>query len=99
MTDWDDLRLLVAVCRAGTLTAAARALRCSQPTVSRRMAALARRHGSALFEASGGRWVPTAAGRALADRAEAIERDILALASEADLLGARPEGKVRVTAP
>jgi DNA-binding transcriptional LysR family regulator len=99
MTDWEDLRVLLAVCRAGTLTAAARALGCSQPTVSRRMASLARRHGTALFETYGTRYAPTAAGRALADRAERIERDIQALASEADHLGARPEGAVRLTAP
>jgi DNA-binding transcriptional LysR family regulator len=99
MTAWEDLRFLLAVCRAGTLTAASRALGCSQPTVSRRMAALARHHGTALFEVLGGRYVPTPAGRALAERAERIERDIHALASEADHLGARAEGAVRLTAP
>jgi DNA-binding transcriptional LysR family regulator len=99
MTGWDDLRFLLAVCRAGTLTAAARSLGCSQPTVSRRISALARRHGGALFETLGGRYLPTAAGRALADRAARIEQDILALASEVDHLGARTEGRVRVTAP
>lgn len=99
MTGWDDLRFLLAVCRGGTLTAAAHALGCSQPTVSRRMIALARRHGTALFETQGGRYVPTAAGRALADRAERIERDIHALTSEADHLGDRLEGAVRLTVP
>ena len=99
MTEWDDLRFLLAVCRAGTLTAAARSLGCSQPTVSRRMSALARRHGAALFETLGGRYLPTAAGRALAERAARIEQDILALASEVEHLGTRSEGRVRVTAP
>ena len=99
MTEWEDLRLFLAVSRAGTLTAAARALGCSQPTVSRRMSALARRRGAALFETLGGRYVPTAAGRALAARAARIEGDILALASEVDHLGLRTEGRVRVTAP
>jgi len=99
MTGWDDLRLLLAVCRAGTLTATARALGCSQPTVSRRMADLARRHGEALFATVAGRYVPTPAGRELAARAERLEREIDALASEADHLGARPEGAVRLSAP
>src|SRR5512145_1419127 len=76
MTGWDDLRFLLAVCRAGTLTGAARALGCSQPTVSRRMAALAARHGGALFETLSGRYVPTEVGRSLAERAERIEREI-----------------------
>ncbi len=99
MTGWEDLRFLLAVCRAGTLTGAARALGCSQPTVSRRMAALAARHGGALFETLSGRYVPTAAGRSLAERAERIEREIHALAGEVDHLGARPAGAVRLTAP
>lgn len=99
MTGWDDLRFLVAVCRAGTLTAAARSLGCSQPTVSRRIAALARRHGTSLFEISAGRFVPTAACRLLAERAERLEREITALTTEADHLGDRPEGSVRLTAP
>lgn len=99
MTGWDDLRFLLAVCRAGTLTGAARALGCSQPTVSRRMAALAGRHGGALFETLSGRYVPTAVGRSLAERAERIEREIHALAGEMDHLGARPAEAVRLTAP
>ncbi len=99
MTGWDDLRFLLAVCRAGTLTGAARALGCSQPTVSRRMAALAARHGGALFETLSGRYVPTEVGRSLAERAERIEREIHALAGEVDHLGARPAGTVRLTAP
>lgn len=99
MTRWDDLRLVLAICRAGSLTAAARALGLSQPTLSRRMAALARRRGAALFESIAGRWVPTPAGRSLAERAERIERDIDALASEMDHLGSRAEGAVRLTVP
>jgi DNA-binding transcriptional LysR family regulator len=99
MTGWDDLRLVLALCRGGTLTAAARALGCSQPTLSRRMAELAKRHGTALFEPLAGRYVPTAAGRSLAERAERIEREINALASEMDHLGNRAEGAVRLTAP
>ena len=99
MTGWDDLRFLLAVCRAGTLTGAARALGCSQPTVSRRMAALAARHGGAIFETLSGRYVPTEVGLSLAERAERIEGEIHALAGEVDHLGARPAGAVRLTAP
>jgi DNA-binding transcriptional LysR family regulator len=99
MTGWEDLRLIAALCRTGTLTAAAAELGCSQPTVSRRVAALARRHGEALFRIVAGRHVPTPAARELAARAERLEREVTALASEADHLGRRPEGAVRLTAP
>jgi DNA-binding transcriptional LysR family regulator len=40
MIDWDDLRYVLAVKRAGTLNAAARALSVDKATVSRRIGAL-----------------------------------------------------------
>lgn len=43
--DWNDLRALLAVVDAGSLTGAARALGCSQPTVGRRLDALEARTG------------------------------------------------------
>jgi DNA-binding transcriptional LysR family regulator len=43
--------------------------------------------------------VATPAGRSLAERAAVLEREIHALASELDHLGARPEGAVRLSAP
>ena len=38
--NWDDLRYFLAVARAGSLSAAGRTLGVSQPTVSRRLAAM-----------------------------------------------------------
>jgi len=99
MADWDDLRFFLAVHRAGSLTAAARALGCSQPTVGRRIAALARRHGAALLEARGGRWALTGVGRKVLVRAERMEREAAAIARDVDRLDERPQGAVRVSAP
>src|SRR6266536_3384878 len=48
-TSWDDLRVFLAVARAGSASAAALALGISQPTVSRRVAALARELGIELL--------------------------------------------------
>ncbi|KGM31650.1 LysR family transcriptional regulator, partial [Inquilinus limosus] len=48
--DWDDLKIAFAVARHGSLSAAARALRTTQPTVSRRLDGLERRVGVKLFE-------------------------------------------------
>ena len=47
--DWDDLRFFLMVARRGTLSAAARDLAVTQPTVGRRIAALERRLGAKLF--------------------------------------------------
>ncbi|MDQ8731469.1 LysR family transcriptional regulator [Bradyrhizobium sp. LHD-71] len=52
--DWDDLKIVHAIARHGSLSAAARALRTTQPTVSRRLAGLERRIGAKLFERQAG---------------------------------------------
>lgn len=67
MLDWNDLRYLLAVSRDGTLTAAARRLQVSQPTVSRRLAALEQAFGARLFLRGAEGFTPTVAGRRLLD--------------------------------
>jgi DNA-binding transcriptional LysR family regulator len=99
MVDWDDLRFFLAVQRAGSLTAAARVLGCSQPTVGRRIAALARRLGAAPLESRGGRYALTAAGRKMLVHAERVEREVDAMSRDIDRLDERPQGAVRVSAP
>lgn len=71
-----DPRALVtfgAVCRAGSISAAARALNISQPSVSATIAQLEHRIGSRLFERGRGGIVLTSEGEALQRRAEAME--------------------------
>ncbi|MCP3460957.1 LysR family transcriptional regulator [Bradyrhizobium sp. CCGUVB23] len=46
---WDDLRIFLAVCDAGSLSGAARRLRVSQPTLSRRIAEMEYGLGEPLF--------------------------------------------------
>ncbi len=58
---WADLELAQRIARAGTLSGAARALGVNQTTASRRLAALERRLGVALFDRVGGRLAPTSA--------------------------------------
>ncbi|MEO3431928.1 LysR family transcriptional regulator [Inquilinus sp. CAU 1745] len=84
MDDWNDLRLILAIARAGSLTGAAHALGIDHSTVFRRLQALEGRLGVRLFERlSGGQYEPTdAGGRAAAaaermeDEAQALDRDI-----------------------
>jgi DNA-binding transcriptional LysR family regulator len=98
--DWDHLRLFLAVVRAGTLSRAAVALGVSQPTVSRRVAALTARYGTALLRReAGGRYAPTPAGAGILSRAERIDREVLEVSRAVDRLDARPQGAVRLTVP
>jgi LysR family transcriptional regulator for metE and metH len=65
-----DLELVDAVHRHGTLTAAASKLYVSQPALSQRLLRLEHKLGAALFERTGRRLDPTAAGRRIIDAAE-----------------------------
>ncbi|MFG3229266.1 LysR family transcriptional regulator [Kitasatospora sp. NPDC048194] len=61
----DDLRVFAAVCRAGSLSAVARDLACSQSAVSQHVKRLERELGLPLIERHPRGVVPTAAGRHL----------------------------------
>ena len=71
--NWDDLRFFLAIARTGSLTAAARDLRISQPTVSRRLANMEKRLGVSLFDRTRRGYAPTRAGLDILDTAEHVE--------------------------
>jgi len=72
MLDWNDLRYFVAVARHGSTLAAARALRTSQTTVARRIAALEQAAKLTLFDKRQAGYSLTADGEALLDRADEV---------------------------
>ena len=79
--NWDDLRVFLALVEEGSLSAAARRLGLSQPTVGRRILALEQSLDKRLFDRLASGYAPTAGGAALlpmaqsmAEAAEAIER-------------------------
>ena len=98
--DWDDLRFLLAVHRRGTLAGAAKELKVTKTTASRRIAALEAALDARLVDRRPDGLVLTAAGReALAaasdmDRAAESLADRVAAASDAKI-----RGTVRLTAP
>lgn len=96
--NWDDLRFVVEIGRAGTLAAAARRLKVDQTTVARRLRALEDELGAALFERGDGRWQPTAVGNDVLQRAGRIEEDVSALLRVAEAGADAVSGLVRVTA-
>jgi DNA-binding transcriptional LysR family regulator len=98
MLDVTRLRVLAAVARYGSVTAAARALRYAQPSVSHHLARLEAETGSQLVQRVGRGVRLTEAGRMLAQRAEEILGRLAA--AEADLAaytGLRA-GRVRLAA-
>ncbi|MGI9462843.1 MAG: LysR family transcriptional regulator [Aestuariivirgaceae bacterium] len=77
--DWNELRVVLAVAQSGSLSAAARALDISHPTVFRRIRQLEQRLGASLFEKSATGYVPTALGDAVISAAEKMAHEVDAL--------------------
>ena len=98
MDDWNDARLVLAVSRTGSLTAAAKGLRVNHSTVFRRLASLEARLGLPLFERGlGGTYRPTVAGVRAALSAERMEDEALGMARDLAGLDRRLTGQLRVT--
>lgn len=97
--DWDQLRIFLAVVRAGQFLGAARRLGLDQATVTRRVRALETSLGVRLFDRMTTGSVPTAAGRELQERAERIEREVLRLEADLSQAADMVAGRVRVGAP
>jgi len=96
MLDVTRLRVLVAVARHGSVTAAARALNYAQPSISHHLARLEAETGARLLQRAGRGVRLTDAGRLLAERAEEIIGRLDAAENElAAHVGLR-EGRVRL---
>ncbi|AEV83592.1 ywbI-like transcriptional regulator [Actinoplanes sp. SE50] len=78
----DDLRLVTAIARLGSVGAAARELLVSQPSASQRLAALERRVGERLFDRDPTGARPTGAGREMAERAAHILQHLATLVEQ-----------------
>lgn len=97
MIDWDDLRFVLAVARAGSALRAARALNVNQTTVTRRIAQIEAAVGADLFESRQNGHVLTALGQVVAAGAERIESEVLALQSALSAQQRMLSGSVRFT--
>ncbi|NQW50008.1 MAG: LysR family transcriptional regulator [Rhodospirillales bacterium] len=97
-TNWDDLRVFLALAREGTLTTAAKALGVSHPTVSRRVQALEQKIGARLFDRLPDRFVPTSAGEELLADTEAMEKAAHSIHRRSAGLSDTVSGTVRLSA-
>ena len=98
MLDLTRLRVLEAVARHGSVTAAARALHYAQPSVSHHLARLEAETGTTLFQRAGRGIRLTDAGRLLAQRAAEIIGRLDAAENELAALTGLREGRVRLAA-
>jgi DNA-binding transcriptional LysR family regulator len=98
MLDVTRLRVLVAVARYGSVTAAAKALHYAQPSVSHHLARLEAETGTRLVQRVGRGIRLTDAGRLLADRAEEILGRLAAAESELAAHTGLRSGRVRLAA-
>ena len=98
MLDITRLRVLVAVARHGSVTAAARALHYAQPSVSHHLARLEVETGSRLVQRAGRGIRLTEAGRLLADRAAEILGRLDAAEDELAAHTGLRAGRVRLAA-
>jgi DNA-binding transcriptional LysR family regulator len=96
--NWDDLRIFLAVARAGQILGAARRLGLNHATVSRRVGALEQELGAKLFRRLTTGSELTTAGTRLLGVAERMEADMIA--ARAEVAGDEEvSGTVRIGAP
>ncbi|MBD0414171.1 LysR family transcriptional regulator [Oryzicola mucosus] len=97
--NWDDVRIFLAVARAGQILGAARRLELNHATVSRRIAALEEALHAKLFRrlTTGSELTP--AGERFLGIAERMEADMIAARAEVSGEGDDISGTVRIGAP
>lgn len=98
MLDVTRLRVLVAVARHGSVTAAAHALNYAQPSVSHHLARLEAETGTKLIQKAGRGIRLTDAGRLLADRASEILGRLEAAENELAVQAGLRSGRLRLAA-
>lgn len=93
-----DVRVFLAVLRAGSTLAASKTLGMAQPTVARRIEALEHMLGLVLFERNTQGFTPTQDALALVPSAEAVEKAAEGLDAVAARLASAKSGAIRITA-
>ena len=96
--DWSLIQSFLAVAEAGSLSAAARALGRSQPSLGRDIRALEAQLGAALFDRHARGLAPSATGARLLQHARRMREEIAAIALTAAGEARQLAGTVRITA-
>jgi DNA-binding transcriptional LysR family regulator len=96
--NWDDLRIFLALAREGKLTAVAKKLNVSHPTVARRVKQLEAAVGARLFDRLPDRFVLTTAGEALLGDVQAMEEAAASIHRRSAGMNGDTLGSVRISA-
>jgi len=96
---WNDLSVVLAICRAGTLAGAARSLGQNHSTVFRRINSIEEKMGVRFFERLPHGYAMTDAGEIAMRAAERIDDEVLGLSRELIGRDLRLQGTIRLTAP
>ena len=97
--EWNDLTVILAICRAGSLSGAARMLGQNHSTIFRKINAIEQKTGVRFFERLSDGYAMTEAGETALRYAERIESEVHALSREVLGQDMRLQGRIRVTAP
>lgn len=95
--NWDDLRFVIAVARAGSLSRAAKLSGVNHATVMRRIAAFEERHGVRIFLRTKQGYRPAPGASRLLERMAEVEESILRLNRELSGAAQKLQGTVRLT--
>ncbi|WP_298911889.1 LysR family transcriptional regulator [uncultured Roseobacter sp.] len=98
-TNWDDLRLFLAVAREESLSGAGKVLRLDPATLGRRMQRLEASLQASLFVKSPQGYALTEAGTTLLARSEAAERAMRGAVADLPVQSDRLSGQIRIGAP
>ena len=98
MTNWDDLRIFLAVARTGSISGAARYLNVQHSTVSRRMRKMEEKLGARLVERKKTGYELTSAGENVKQAALRVETEVLGMDGVVAGKDSNLVGPLRVTA-
>lgn len=97
--DWADLRVFLHVAESGSISAAAKSLQMSQPTVSQRLRDLELRLNTQLVARGPQGVVLTEAGQRIREHVAAMQRSAQSIDRLLREYDDRPEGRVKIAAP
>lgn len=95
--NWDDLKIILALARCGSMSGAARQLNVQHSTVSRRVKSLEKQLGTNLVRRKKGAYELTAAGRKIEVAALKIEKEVVAVDGTLNSEAIPLVGTLRVT--